>query len=143
MEGVVIAAESLPSFEFQSIRYAGEVVHKVKVTGMINLERRLPLYHRTLAANQSHNFFCILDNSGGHENTLSLQDMVLLDRILIEGGIRNFYGAIITKDPNYEGIVKLASYSAETSGMEVELLATGDPSEAERFILEKLGSVAH
>ena len=141
MKGIIVASGKLPSFDYFSLRIAGEIVHRITVTGTIDLERRLPLYHATLAINESANYFCILDNSGGHENVLSLPDIVLLDKVLIESGIEKFYGATITPDPNYSGIVKLANYSAEASNLTTDLLATQDPAEAERFIQARLGSV--
>ena len=141
MQGKVVASGRLPSYDYQSVEYAGEIVHRITVKGPIDLEHRLPLYQETLAINQTSNYFCILDNSDGHENTLSRSDMVLLDSILVEGGIKNFYGVTITTDPSYAGIVKLAGYSAEASRLNAEMLATPDPAEAERFILEKLETV--
>lgn len=140
MKGIVVASGQLPSFEFQSIAYGDEILHRVRVTGKIDLQRRLPIYHRTLAVNRTCNYFCILDNSDGHENALSLSDIVLLDEILIEGGIETFYGVTITRDPGYSGIVRLANCSAEASGLKVELMATDDPAKAEHFIREKLES---
>lgn len=141
MKRIVIASGQLPSCEFQSIAHGDEILHRIRVTGKIDLERRLPLYHRTLAVNRTSNYFCILDNSGGHENVLSYPDMVILDEILVEGGIRTFYGVTVTHDSSYSGIVKLASYSAEASRLQTELVATNDPAEAERFIQEKLASL--
>ena len=135
MHGLVVAAGTLPSFEFRSIKYGGEVLHRIRVTGRIDLERRMPLYHETLANNPSSNYFCILDNSEGHENDLSLSDIMLLDKILVEAGIEKFYGATITPDWNYKGIVKLANFSAEVSKLNAELLSTRNPDEAESFIM--------
>lgn len=140
MDGPIIASGIFPSFKFSSIQYGKEVVHKIKVTGPIDLEKRLPLYHKTLAVNPSDKYFCILDNSEEYENNFSYPDIVALDNLLIAAGIRCFYGATITKDPAYSNLVKLANHNAKASKLEGELLATGDPAEAERFILKWVNS---
>jgi hypothetical protein len=142
MGGTIIASGTLPCFEYVSIRHAEELLHRIKITGAIDLEKRLPLYHRTLDLNPSSNYFCILDNSGGHENKISYKDIQILDDILVAAGIRRFYGATITTDHAYANLVKLAKYNARISKLEGDLLATHDPAAAESFIMEKMTSVA-
>lgn len=138
MKGTVVASGSLPGFDYVCTRYGREIVHRITVTGQIDVETRLPLYQATLAVNETSNYFCILDNSAGYENSFTYPDIVLLDSLLIEAGIDHFYGATITTDPDYAKLVKLANDSAETTPMETELLAARDLAEAEAFIMEKL-----
>lgn len=138
MKGTVVASGSLPSFDYISTKYGREIVHRVKITGPIDLEARLPLYHATLAVNETSSYFCILDNTAGHENNFGYSDIILLDNVLIEAGIDHFYGATVTTDRDYEKLVKLANDSAEVTPMETHLLATRDVAEAEAFVMEKL-----
>jgi len=142
MYGTILASGKFPGFEFISIKFADEVVHKITVTDKIDLEKRLPLYRETLAINPSNKYFCILDNSDGHENVFSYPDIVILDNLLIEAGIKYFYGATITSDPAYQKLVKLATHNARMSKLEGDLLATADPAEAEKFITDKINSLA-
>ncbi len=141
-EQEIVARETLPSYELVSVRHGDEVVHRITVTGPISLERRLPLYEATLAINRSSNYFCILDNSGGHENDLSFRDMQLLDQKLLDGGIRCFYGATITDDKAYAQIVELASATMSALKLTGKILSTGDRATAEQFIAEKLRATA-
>lgn len=141
MDGTIVASGKIPSFEYVTTKYMEEVVHRIKVTGRIDLETRLPLYHATLAANSSCNYFCILDNSGGYENVFSYPDIVVLDNLLIESGIEYFCGATITIDPAYPDLVKLANYNAKATKLQGDLMATFDPDEAEIFIQEKISSL--
>jgi hypothetical protein len=138
MKGTVVASGSLPGFDYTSTRYGREIVHRIKITGPIDLETRLPLYHATLAVNETNNYFCILDNTAGHENNFSYSDIVLLDELLIESGIDHFYGATVTTDPDYVKLVKLANDSAKATPMKTQLLASRDVAEAEAFVMEKL-----
>jgi hypothetical protein len=140
MDGDIVASGVVPSYEFVTYGYGSEVLHRIKVTGPIDLSRRLPLYRETLAVNPSRSFFCIVDNSGGHENDMTFSDIVVLDDLLIEAGIEFFYGATVTRDQAYSNIVKLANMNVQKIDLDGELLATSDPDEAEKFIMEKLNS---
>jgi len=137
-EGVVVASGRLPSYVYVSTKYGSEILHRIKVTGRIDLEKRLPLYRATLAINETSNYFCILDNRDRHENAFSYADIQELDQVLIDAGIDHFYGATISNDPDYPKLVKLANDSASTTPMETELMATADPAEAEAFVMGKL-----
>jgi len=138
MDGIIVASGIFPGFEYTSTKYGEEVVHRIKVVGPIDLTRRLPLYRETLAINPSEKYFCTLDNRDRHENKFSYPDIVVLDNLLIEAGIKRFYGATITTDPAYPGLVKLANSNAKMSQLEGEMLATSDPAEAEAFIMAKI-----
>ncbi|MEQ8354018.1 MAG: hypothetical protein RH942_00660 [Kiloniellaceae bacterium] len=142
MDGAVVASGTLPSYAYVSVKYAEEVIHRIRVTGAIDLERRLPLYRETLANNPSSNYFCVLDNSEGYENDFSYPDMAVLDRLLVEAGIKHFYGVTVTKDPGYRNLVKLASDHAKLLNLEGDLFATDDLAEAERFIMESIDRLA-
>lgn len=134
----IVTTGTLPSYEFVTIQFGVEVVHKITVTGPINLKQRLPLYDATLAVNPSSTFFCILDNSSGYENNLSFADIQVLDQRLVDAGIDCFYGATITADVAYPGIVELASANMFVENIRGEVLATSDRDTADRFIAEKL-----
>lgn len=138
----IVATGTMPNYEFVTVRCGAEVVHKITVTGPISLNQRLPLYEATLATNPSSTYFCILDNSSGHENNLSFGDIQVLDRKLLDAGIISFYGATITEDAAYPGIVQLANVNMTVANLQGEVLAAGDMDEAERFIAEKLRLVA-
>lgn len=112
------------------------------MTGPIGLKRRLPLYDATLAVNASSTYFCILDNSGGHENDFPYADIVIFEQKLIDAHIDCFYGVTITEDVAYPKIVELVNVSMSARKIGGEVMATGDPVEAEQFIAEKLRLVA-
>jgi len=138
----VMAAQTLPSFEFVSVRHGTEVVPRIVATGPIFLKQRLPVYEATLAVNPSSTYFCILDNSAGHENNLSFADILLLTQKLLDGVIECIYGATVTADPGYPAFVDLMSANHSARNMKGELLATNDLETAEAFIAEKLRLVA-
>jgi hypothetical protein len=133
-----IASGSVPGCEYETYRHGQEFLHRVKITGPVTVTERIPLYRLTLDQTDSTAYFCILDNSGRYDNSLTHADMQLLDRMAINAGISHFYGATVTFDPTYPRIVKLARLNAEIAGLTGELLATGDPTEAEHFILTKI-----
>jgi len=134
----VVAAGEMKSYRFRTERRGLEVLHRITVTGPINLQRRIPLYEATLAANPSPNYFCILDNRAGFENAISLDDLQFLAAILKDAGISRFYGVTITDDREYPKIVELANIVVATSPLQGELLSTGDAAAAEAFIQDKL-----
>lgn len=136
--GPTIASGSLPSYSFHSVRCGVEVLHRITVTGPINLARRLPLYDATLAVNPSTSYFCILDNRGGFDNDLGYADMKVLDQRLVEAGIRTFYGVTVTSDAVYDRIVEIANVNMRVTGLEGKVHVTNDMDDAERFIAEML-----
>ncbi len=138
----IVARGTLPSYEFVTVRHGAEVVHWITATGPIALRQRLPLYAATLAANPSSNYFCILDNRGGHENDLSFSDIAILNQILADGGIDCIYGATVTHDRGYPQFVDLMSENLKARDIRGELLSTGDMQAAEDFIADKLRLVA-
>jgi len=138
MAATRIASGSVPGFEYETIRYGQELLHRVRITGPVTVIERIPVYRLTLEQTKSTAYFCILDNSGRHENILTYEDMQLLDRMVIDAGITHFYGATVTFDPTYSRLVELARSNAEIAGLTAELFATNDPLAAERFILEKI-----
>jgi len=140
MDGTVVASGTLPSFIYESVKFGDSVLHRIEVTGPINLAVRIPLYKKTLETAHSSDYFCILDNRAGYENTFSYADMAELDTMLIQAGIRNFYGATVSTDPYYTALVKLAQSNMELSELGGELLATNDYEEAEEFIMARLHS---
>lgn len=134
----IVTTGKLPSYEFVSIRYGSEIVHRITVTGPISMKRRLPLYDATLAVNTSSTYFCILDNSGGHENDFTYSDMMLIEQKFIDAGIDCCFGATITDDVAYPKIVELVNLSMSAMKIGGKVMATGDTAEAEQFIVEKL-----
>lgn len=138
MAATRIASGSVPSFDYETFRVGREFLHRVRITGPVTVAERIPLYRLTLDLTKSAAYFCILDNSGRHENTLTHADMQLLDRMVLDAGITEFYGATVTFDPTYPRIVKLAQLTTEIVGLTGELIATDDPAEAERFIFAKI-----
>lgn len=140
MARTVVASGSMTGFTFESIKYGEEVLHWVKVVGPIDLAKRLPLYRATLEINPSSHYYCILDNTDGHDNNFTFSDMKMLDDMLVEAGIEKFYGATVSSDRAYSGLVKLANTSVEMSKLGGELLATDSVEEAEHFIFSKLQS---
>ena len=130
----IVASGELTSAFFRTERLGQEVLHRITVTGPINLKLRIPVYEATLAANPSPNYFCILDNRAGFENVFSYEDIRYLANLLIEAGIRRLYAATVTCDQEYAKLVELANVVVATSLLEGELLATGEIGKAEAFI---------
>ncbi|WP_020592425.1 hypothetical protein [Kiloniella laminariae] len=119
---------------FETFECAGEFLHRIEMTGNMGRVERIPLYQQTLALNKSKNYFCILDNRRGYENTLTLDDMRYFDDMLVEAGIELFYGATVTLDDEYKKITTLANVNVEVSELAGELFATSSYQEAEDFI---------
>ncbi len=140
MKGELVESRSLPSYELSTYQHRDERLHRIRVTDAISLNERITLYINVLELNTTRTIFCILDNSAGHENNFSYQDIKFLDGMLIDYGITHFYGATITYDQNYPALVKVANANAAESGMQCDLIATSDPAVAETFILGKLES---
>lgn len=140
IQGELIEAGSTPGFEFASYRHGAQVLHRIKVVDSISLKERIPLYYMTLALTPADTYFCILDNSGRHHNSISFEDIRFLDQLLLDAGIATFYGATITLDAGYRDIVELANANVENIGLQGKLMTTHSPGEAEAFIIEMLAS---
>lgn len=130
----IVASGELSGFRFRTERMGQEVLHRITVTGPINLKLRIPLYKATLAANPSANYFCILDNRAGFENVFAYEDIVYLANLVLQAGIRRLYAATVTNDPEYAKLVELANVVVGTSPLEGALLATGEIAEAEASV---------
>ena len=137
----VVASGSMQSYDFKSVRCRGEVVHLLTVTGPLNLKHRLPLYHATLAANPTSDYFCILDNRKEFENAFSYSDIKVLNQVLHSGGVRTVHGATITSDAGYPKLIEVANQSMISQGIKGYLLSTAFPEEAEQFILDRVDAV--
>jgi hypothetical protein len=59
MDGKIVASETLPGFTFESTMYGDDVVHRIKVTEPIDLEKRVPMYRATIEISSSTNYYCI------------------------------------------------------------------------------------
>jgi hypothetical protein len=114
------------------------LIHRITVHGPLGREERTPLYEESLKLNKSPHYFCIVDNSQGHENTLSYDDMLYFGNMLTKGGITHFFNAVITNDHRYEDIVKLANAVAKLKGVTSETKPFTNIKEAEAFILDKI-----
>lgn len=136
----VVASGELDSYRFRTERAGREVLHRIVVTGPINLQRRIPLYRATLEATASSRYFCILDNRSGFENSFAFKDMKFFADMMGKAGITHVYGATITPDQEYSKIVELAGIALTMSSLRGELLSTSDEEEAEAFIRERLES---
>lgn len=134
----VVATGELHGFRFRTERRDREVLHRITVTGPIDLQRRIPLYEATLAVNPSPNYFCIVDNRAGFENAFSFADIRFLAEVLKDGGISHLYAVTITDDQEYGKIVELANITVTISSLQGELLSTNDAAEAEMFIQDRL-----
>lgn len=137
----VVASGSMQSYDFASVRCRGEIVHLLTVTGALTLDRRLPLYRATLAANPTSDYICILDNRKGHENNFSYSDMKTLNQVLYTGGVRTIHGVTITSDAGYANLLAVANQAMVSHGLTGHLHSTADPDEAEEFILHRLDAI--
>ena len=138
----IVTSGSHPGFDFVTARHGGEVVHRVTVTGPFNLRRRIRMYEETLKANQSSRYFCILDNSAGHENEFAYDDIQMLAEWLVKEGLTAFYGVTITSDPGYPNLVQIVTAVLQILELGGTVTTTSDPELAEAFIREKLTLVA-
>lgn len=134
MKEILIATHQLPGYTVSTFQRGTERLHRVQVTGPISINERINLYVKILSTMASNNFYCIVDNSTGYENNFSYQDMKLLDDMLIEYGVKNFYGATITPDRHYHILVDVANQHANNIGLNCELISTDNHEEAEKFI---------
>ncbi|WP_416896669.1 MAG: hypothetical protein ACMVY4_14180 [Minwuia sp.] len=95
--------------------------------------------------NETDKIFCVLDNRSNHENRFSIEDIKFVGEMVANAGIRHFYGATVTPDTAYNGIVKLASANLGRLNLEGELIATDDYDEAELFVtahIERINRLA-
>ncbi|WP_193171071.1 hypothetical protein [Nisaea nitritireducens] len=136
--GELIETGTMSCFEYASYRVGGEVLHRIKAVGPIGIKERLPLYHVIARQSPSGALFAILDNHQRHENSLSIEDMDAIVAVLKAGGVNAFYGATVTRDPDYDKIGKLANAHIVLSGLVGRVIVTGDPEEAEIFMQEML-----
>lgn len=136
--GKLIFRGAVDSYEFSTFDLAGLRLHDIRIVGPINLETRLPLYRETLRHAIPPDYFCIVDNSAGFENDISYDDIQVLDRYLIDHGIRRFFGATITKDGGYGKIVKLAQANMDQIGLDGAVIKVRTRREAETFITERI-----
>jgi len=141
-EAEVVFRGAVESYTFATYRVNGFHLHEIEVVGPIDLRVRIPLYHETLRHSLPPYYFCIIDNSAGHENTVTFDDIRVLDNILIEYGIEYYYGAVITRDLGYPNIIKLAQENLDSVGIESQLVQVQDRLAAEAFINEKLAEAA-
>lgn len=115
-----------------------EMFHRIKVLAPLGRAERIPIYEETLKLNKSAHYFCIVDNSQGHENTLSYDDMLFFSKILTKGGITHFYNAVVTNDHRYADIVKLTGAVSKIAGITSQTVPTTCPEQAEAFIRSKI-----
>lgn len=142
IEGELIETGAMEGFEYASYRVGAEVLHRIRAVGPIGLKERLPLYRALVRLSPSGAFFMILDNQQRHENSFSIEDMNAIVAVLKAGGITAFYGATVTRDPDYGKIGKLANAQVSLSSLGGRVIVTGSPEEAEIFIQEMLSAHA-
>lgn len=114
------------------------LLHRIKVLGPLGRAERIPLYEETLKLNKSSHYFCIVDNSQGHENTLSYDDMLFFSKMLTEGGVTHFFNAVITHDDRYADIIKLTSAVSKMADITSETVTASNLQQAEAFIFGKI-----
>ncbi|WP_323795184.1 hypothetical protein [Nisaea sp.] len=142
IEGTLIESGTMTGFEYASYRVGEEVLHRIKAVGPISIRERLPLYRALTRLNVSGSMFAILDNRQRHENSYSAEDMDEIVAVLKAGGVTAFYGATVTRDPDYDKIGKLTNAHIVVSGLNGRVIVTADPEEAEIFIQEMLSAHA-
>lgn len=140
--GSAVAQGSSKSYDFSTFEIDGFRVHDITVTGPINLSTRTPLYVETLKFSVPPHYFCIVDNTQGFENNFTYDDIMQLDRLLFDHGIRFFFGATITRDSGYNKMVKLAQENMGEIGMGGTVIEVPDRASAETFIFSKIDEVA-
>ncbi len=133
-----ISYKAFPCCTIESYLISGEILHKIKILGPFFLKERILLYKEMLKLNTSSHIFCIVDNSDGHENNISFNDMLYLDELIRCAGVSVFHGAIITKDKLYGKILSLAKVSAEISTIATGMIVAQDHQEAESYILDRI-----
>lgn len=141
-EANVVFQGAVESYTFTTVRVKGFHLHEIEVVGPIDLRVRIPLYHETLRHSLAPYYFCIIDNSAGHENSVTFDDIKRLDRILIDHGIEHYYGAVITKDQGYQNIIKLAQENLASVGIKSQLVQVKKRAAADVFIREKIDEAA-
>lgn len=134
----IIGSGTISNFEYITYEIGYERLHQIQIIGKVGRCERIGLYNELLSLNKSNSFFCILDNRGNFENILSFDDIKYLDSILIDAGIKYFYGATVTNDTAYPLVVKMAEGNAVLNDLDGEIIATDSISEAEEFIADKI-----
>ncbi len=140
--GTLVTQGSDESYEYGIYERLGFRFSYTRVTGPINLDTRIQLYRAILPHAIAPAYFGVLDNSAGFENDFSLSAIKLLDGMLLDRGIRVYFGATITKDRGYSKIVKLAQTNMETVGLDGALIRVGDRASALDFIHGKIAEAA-
>lgn len=138
----LVAEGSVESYAFRIFERAGFRFSYTQVVGPINLNTRVQLYRQTLPFVVAGTYFGILDNSEGFENDFCLEAIQFLDTILINRGVRKYFGATITSDGGYSKIVKLAQTNMETVGLEGAVITVPNSAAALDFILGKIDAIA-
>lgn len=138
MRITLIESGTLESYEYAAYRYDDRHLYRIRVTGPISLKQRLPLYRKILSINTNDTIFCVVDNSAGHENQFTFDDIRYLDDLLLEAGIRYFFGATVTQDAGYSSLVELANTNAKHIQLGGALIAAVSAEEAEDFILSRI-----
>jgi hypothetical protein len=138
MKGHKIASGSFANIDYETREYNGEHVHTITANGPIDIEHRIPVYKQTLENNPSENYFIIFDNRRSYEDNFAYDDMLVIAEILLKAGIKQIFGAIITKESGYDNIMKLARAVAKTKEMESQTVYAENMAEAEKFILSRI-----
>lgn len=140
--GTLVTQGTVESYEYRIFRLAGFCFNDTRVSGPINLQTRLQLYRETLPHVVGGRYFGLLDNSEGFENDFSLDAIRQLDRLLIDRGVRTYFGATVTKDKGYSKIVKLAQTNMETIGLDGAVIKVPDRATALQFICDRINEAA-
>jgi|GEM_PF-1789909 len=140
--GVLVTQGTVESYAYGIYERSGFRFSYTRVVGPIDLQTRIQLYRAILPHTIAPNYFGILDNSAGYENDFSLDAIKLLDGMLVDHGIRTYFGATITKDQGYSKIVKLAQTNMDTVGLDGALIRVRDRAAALDFIHEKIAEAA-
>ncbi len=138
MSGCIVSSGTTPNIDWETTEFSGQFLHRIKITGPIGLEERIPVYRATLDISKPKDYFALVDNRDGHEDTMSYPVMLQLCELFIEAGVKNICTAIITSNERYKDITKLSSAVASLKGLQFENTTTADYAEAEKFILDRI-----
>ncbi|USG62763.1 hypothetical protein NBZ79_07200 [Sneathiella marina] len=128
--------------EIETHAVGEEMFHHIKILAPLGRAERIPIYEETLKLNNSPHYFCIVNNSQGHENTLSYDDMLFFSKMLTKGGITHFYNAVVTNDHRYLDTIKLTGAVSKLAGIISETVSTSNQEQAEAFIRGKIKETA-
>ncbi|WP_340149340.1 hypothetical protein [uncultured Sneathiella sp.] len=138
LNGCIVSSGTTPNIDWETSGFSGQFLHRIKITGPIGLEERLPVYRATLDISKSKDYFALVDNRDGHEDTMSYPVMLRLCELFLEAGVKNICTAIVTSNERYKDITKLSSAVATLKNLRFENTTTADFAEAEKFILSRL-----